>query len=254
MAGSLGFKEAITKAGVVVLEPISLLKVSVPAAFQGDVMFRLGDGLFGGDGVFRGLNPMVGGMGASNGALYGYGGLAAPFQWGKFEVEACGGVGAYHRGNGYDLGGTFEFHLGLGFSYAIADGIRAGIALTHISNANTHRINPGLNSALATIGLLAILPLVVRRPGTGRLSPLLENEPTALPSNTPSSGTMIFAPNDAERVVVSATTMPLASTTERCVVCSSSRKASAAAPSWPFPPSITTRSGNGFFSSIRRRK
>ena len=38
MAGSLGFKEAMAKAGVVVLEPISLLEVTVPAAYQGDVM------------------------------------------------------------------------------------------------------------------------------------------------------------------------------------------------------------------------
>jgi elongation factor G len=38
MAGSLGFKEAMAKAGVIVLEPISLLKVTVPAAYQGDVM------------------------------------------------------------------------------------------------------------------------------------------------------------------------------------------------------------------------
>jgi elongation factor G len=38
MAGSLGFKDAMTKAGVIVLEPISLLKVTVPASYQGDVM------------------------------------------------------------------------------------------------------------------------------------------------------------------------------------------------------------------------
>jgi elongation factor G len=38
MAGSLGFKDAMAKAGVVVLEPISLLKVTVPGAYQGDVM------------------------------------------------------------------------------------------------------------------------------------------------------------------------------------------------------------------------
>jgi elongation factor G len=38
MAGSLGFKEAMGKAGVVVLEPISLLKVTVPSEYQGDVM------------------------------------------------------------------------------------------------------------------------------------------------------------------------------------------------------------------------
>jgi len=38
MAGSLGFKEALAKAGVVVLEPISILRVTVPGAYQGDVM------------------------------------------------------------------------------------------------------------------------------------------------------------------------------------------------------------------------
>ena len=38
MAGSLGFKEAMAKAGPVLLEPISLLEVTVPPAYQGDVM------------------------------------------------------------------------------------------------------------------------------------------------------------------------------------------------------------------------
>ncbi len=38
MAGSLGFKEAMAKAGPVLLEPISLLEVTVPSSFQGDVM------------------------------------------------------------------------------------------------------------------------------------------------------------------------------------------------------------------------
>jgi elongation factor G len=37
-AASVGFKDALAKAGVVVLEPISLLTVRVPAAYQGDVM------------------------------------------------------------------------------------------------------------------------------------------------------------------------------------------------------------------------
>ncbi len=38
MAASLGFKDAMAKAGPVLLEPISLLEVTVPAAYQGDVM------------------------------------------------------------------------------------------------------------------------------------------------------------------------------------------------------------------------
>ncbi|MGH9072963.1 MAG: elongation factor G [Acidimicrobiales bacterium] len=38
MAGSLGFKEALAKSQPVVLEPISHLQVTVPAAYQGDVL------------------------------------------------------------------------------------------------------------------------------------------------------------------------------------------------------------------------
>jgi elongation factor G len=38
MAGSLGFKEAMNKAGPVLLEPMSMLEVTVPAEYQGDVM------------------------------------------------------------------------------------------------------------------------------------------------------------------------------------------------------------------------
>jgi elongation factor G len=38
MAGSLGFQEAMAAAAPVILEPISLLEVTVPAAYQGEVM------------------------------------------------------------------------------------------------------------------------------------------------------------------------------------------------------------------------
>jgi len=38
MAGALGFREAMAKAGPVLLEPISLLEVTVPIQHQGDVM------------------------------------------------------------------------------------------------------------------------------------------------------------------------------------------------------------------------
>src|SRR2546430_10325854 len=38
MAGSLGFREAMAKANPVLLEPISVLEVTVPLAYQGDVM------------------------------------------------------------------------------------------------------------------------------------------------------------------------------------------------------------------------
>ena len=119
---------------------------------EGRVSYRLGDGLFDNDGTFRGLKPFVAGMVNSKGGLFGYAGLAAPFQWdnGLWEFEPSAGLGAYHRGTGIDAGGTFEFHLGLAGSYAINDNARLGVAITHISNAGTHKKNPGINSALLT--------------------------------------------------------------------------------------------------------
>jgi elongation factor G len=38
MAGSIGFRDAMAKAGPVLLEPISMLEVTVPPSYQGDVM------------------------------------------------------------------------------------------------------------------------------------------------------------------------------------------------------------------------
>ncbi len=38
MAGALGLREALAKAGPVMLEPLSLLEVTVPTAYQGDVL------------------------------------------------------------------------------------------------------------------------------------------------------------------------------------------------------------------------
>jgi elongation factor G len=66
MAGSLGFKEALAKAGPVILEPISWLEVTVPVASQGDVMGDLNsrrgrvqgtEGTESGEQVIRALVP-----------------------------------------------------------------------------------------------------------------------------------------------------------------------------------------------------
>jgi elongation factor G len=57
MAGSLGFREALAKAQPVLLEPISWLEVTVPTAYQGDVM---GD-LNARRGRVQGTEPLVDG-------------------------------------------------------------------------------------------------------------------------------------------------------------------------------------------------
>jgi hypothetical protein len=120
---------------------------------EGRLEYRFGEGLFESDGAFRGFKPLLGIMANSAGAVYGYGGFAAPFDWGKWEFTPAAGIGGYHQGNSIDLGGTFEFHLALGLSYAVTANTKLGLAIDHISNANTHPKNPGVNSILATFAI-----------------------------------------------------------------------------------------------------
>ena len=115
--------------------------------------YRSGWGFLGSeDGIWRGFKPIVGIMGTTNSAAFAYAGLAAPLSFadGDWEFVPSGGVGAYHQGNGLDLGGTFEFHLGLALNYELNRFNRVGVAINHISNANTHNINPGVNSVMVS--------------------------------------------------------------------------------------------------------
>ena len=120
--------------------------------FEAQANYRFGWGFFGGDGAFRGLKPIIGGMVNADGGLMGYAGLAAPLQFDnrRWEIQPWAAMGGYYRGDGVDLGGTFQFNLGLGISYAVINNGRIGVAWTHISNANIHDKNPGVNSVLGT--------------------------------------------------------------------------------------------------------
>jgi lipid A 3-O-deacylase len=115
--------------------------------------FRLGKGLFGTDGSFRGFKPVVGIAAQTSGSSFFYAGLAAPFLFGpgdRWEFVFEGGPGYYRQGSSnLDLGGKFEFHLGASLSYAVTDNGRLGVGIYHISNANLHNKNPGVNSILA---------------------------------------------------------------------------------------------------------
>lgn len=115
------------------------------------IEYRHGQGLFESDS-FRGLKPLIGGMVTSRGSTFAYAGFGAPFSLGDgaWEFTPSAGLGAYSRGNGLDLGGTFEFHLGLSLSYAVTEKGRLGLYLTHISNAGINGYNPGENSLLLT--------------------------------------------------------------------------------------------------------
>lgn len=112
--------------------------------------YRHGVGLFETDS-FRGLKPTIGVMGNSHGGKFAYAGFSIPFAMGdskRWELTPSGAVGAYSRGNGLELGGTFQFHLGLMLSYSVTERGRLGLYITHISNAYINGYNPGENTAL----------------------------------------------------------------------------------------------------------
>jgi hypothetical protein len=116
------------------------------------VQYRFADG-FGAAGAFRGFKPLVGGMVNSDQGAFGFAGFAAPLRLTRtVELEPSAGVGAHHQGDSTFLGGTFEFHLGLGVAKSFGDGLRLGVNLTHISNANLHAKNRGTNVLMATVG------------------------------------------------------------------------------------------------------
>lgn len=119
--------------------------------FEGRLEYRHGQGLFETDS-FRGLKPLVGIMATTAENVFGYAGFAAPFTLGggDWEFTPSAGLGAYSKGNGLDLGGTFQFHLGLSLSYAVSETSRLGLYLTHISNAGINPKNPGQNSLALT--------------------------------------------------------------------------------------------------------
>ncbi len=114
--------------------------------------WRAGDGLLG--AWFRGVGPLVGLAATTDGAVFGYGGLYADFRLGeRWVFQPSGGAGGHASGNGKDLGGVFQFHLGAELAYAFTNGVRLGVYVTHISNRNIQPRNPGTESVLLTLGL-----------------------------------------------------------------------------------------------------
>ena len=90
------------------------------------------------------FNPMVGASGTTDGALYGYAGLSLDIFFGnRVVLRPSVAAGAYHEGNGKDLGGTLEFRSGLELAYRFDDRSRLGMEISHRSNASIYDKNPG---------------------------------------------------------------------------------------------------------------
>lgn len=96
--------------------------------------------------IYYGLRPMVGVIATSDDALYGYGGFKWDLPLGTypFIISPSFAAGAYHNGDGKDLGHGLEFRTGIELAYEFSEeGDRVGLQLSHLSNASIGDSNPG---------------------------------------------------------------------------------------------------------------
>lgn len=113
---------------------------------EGRLELRLGE-------KFYSIGPLLGLMANSDGGVFGYGGLYTDIRIGSWIVTPSGGLGGYAEGDSRDLGGIFQFHLGLDVAYQFDNGSRLGAKFAHISNAWIHDSNPGVESVLLTYSI-----------------------------------------------------------------------------------------------------
>ena len=104
---------------------------------------------------WAGIGPAVGTIVDLRGGGMVYVGIDSDFALGPIVVTPLAGLGAWWRGTNNDenLGGIFEFRLSLEAAYAFDGGSRLGLRFGHVSNADTHKRNPGENDLMLTYGL-----------------------------------------------------------------------------------------------------
>jgi|SRR5579862_3720408 len=111
----------------------------------GTLEFRYGHKLFG-------IGPMAGIIQNIRGGGMFYAGFYSDFAIGPIIVMPEAGAGAWWHGGSSDenLGGTWEFRLGVNIAYEFQNQSRLGIRLGHISNKDMYNKNPGDNDVMLT--------------------------------------------------------------------------------------------------------
>ena len=95
--------------------------------------------------------PFIGLAGTSDEAVYGYAGLGIDLFLGRRVVlQPNAAFVGYHKGNGKDLGGEFQFRTGGEIAWRFDDWSRLAIAFHHISNAGIYDDNPGTELLVLT--------------------------------------------------------------------------------------------------------
>ncbi len=107
------------------------------------------------------VKPWVGLQATSDGAVWGGGGIYIDIPiYERFYLTGTFGAGGYSDGDGKDLGHTIEFRSQAEATYRFENGMRLGVAISHLSNAGLDDRNPGVNilSAMYILPLSSIIP------------------------------------------------------------------------------------------------
>lgn len=110
------------------------------------VELRIGEKLYG-------FGPLIGLVANTDGGVNGYGGLYVDLALGNVIITPIAALSGYARGNSVDLGGVFQFRIGLGAAYEFENKLRVGVRLAHLSNASIHDDNPGEEEIYLTVAL-----------------------------------------------------------------------------------------------------
>ena len=113
---------------------------------SGRLELRLGEKLYG-------FGPLIGLMANVDGGVNGYGGLYVDLAIGDVIVTPIAALSGYAQGDSSDLGGVFQFRIGLGAAYEFENKLRLGVRLSHISNASLHDDNPGEEEIYLTVAI-----------------------------------------------------------------------------------------------------
>lgn len=109
-------------------------------AFEGRIEYRH-------DAKFWIFKPFGGVMATSDGGAYAFAGVLIDAYWGNRIVTTLSfAPGAYHEGDGKDLGHTIEFRSQFEIAWRFDDRSRLGLAISHMSNASIGDKNPGEES------------------------------------------------------------------------------------------------------------
>lgn len=100
------------------------------------------------------FTPFLGVMVTTDKAAYAYAGLGLDILLTeRLILTPSVALGAYHDGDGKNLGHTLQFRTGMELAYRFPDRSRLGLALHHISNAGLGNHNPGAESVALTYAI-----------------------------------------------------------------------------------------------------